>query len=296
MLDAVWHLWKAETPVSAYPPGVLQRAMGGGGEDDAKKNAVTRLDHHQVLLPLENVMKEEGTAEQPFPLVPMLSKMDDDTAASSSRKAAFLASTDGEGYGYNGRIDELRSSEFSRLKAGSAYLDHAGAPPYSESLLRDAFAVLERSLLGNPHSLNDAAGASAAAVDAARNATLAHFNAPCGEYACIFSAGATAALRAGRGGGKQLEEKLKVGGANFARGKTKNSCSFCGSSTNHFKLPSSLKKKTHCSRGRLSNFSYEEAKKDVLLQGNPVRSWSQMRSLGRSRASSGTLGRTTRAS
>ena len=76
-----------------------------------------------------------------------------------------------------------------------AYCDHAGAPPYAESLVRDRASALTSTLLGNPHSAHDAAGATSAAVDAARDATLEHFNAPLGEYAVVFTAGATAAMR-----------------------------------------------------------------------------------------------------
>ena len=98
------------------------------------------------------------------------------------------------GYGYGGRIHDIRRKEFSRLR-DVAYVDHAGAPPYSEALVRECMSTLETSLLGNPHSMHDAGAATASAVEAARSATLEHFNAPLGEYEVVFTSGATAALR-----------------------------------------------------------------------------------------------------
>ena len=50
-------------------------------------------------------------------------------------------------YGYAavgapGHIDIIRRDEFRRLE-GVAYLDHAGAPPYSEALVRECMTVLQ---------------------------------------------------------------------------------------------------------------------------------------------------------
>ena len=90
--------------------------------------------------------------------------------------------------------DLVRAEEFARLD-GVAYCDHAGAPPYSESLVRECMTELTSKLLGNPHSFHGAASTTAAAVAAARDATLQHLNAPVGEYVVVFTSGATAALR-----------------------------------------------------------------------------------------------------
>lgn len=109
------------------------------------------------------------------------------------------------GYGYGDRIDAIRREEFSRLHAaGVTYADHAGAPPHSEALVRECAAMMEATLLGNPHSggggggdlnVRSSSSASSGSIEAARCATLEHFNAPCGEYAVVFTSGATAALR-----------------------------------------------------------------------------------------------------
>ena len=90
--------------------------------------------------------------------------------------------------------DLVRAEEFARLD-GVAYCDHAGAPPYSESLVRECMTELTSKLLGNPHSSHGAASTTAAAVAAARDATLQHLNAPVGAYVVVFTSGATAALR-----------------------------------------------------------------------------------------------------
>ena len=124
-------------------------------------------------------------------------------AGDGPRDAPASASASRDAAGPGGCFDSeeisretRRDADFSRLdRAGVAYCDHAGAPPYAESLVRECASALTSTLLGNPHSAHDAAGATSAAVDAARDATLEHFNAPLGEYAVVFTAGATAAMR-----------------------------------------------------------------------------------------------------
>ena len=73
-----------------------------------------------------------------------------------------------EGYGYGGRIASFRANEFARIDdSGVAYCDHAGAPPHSESLVRESLRMMERTLLGNPHSAHDAGARTKALVDEA---------------------------------------------------------------------------------------------------------------------------------
>ena len=69
------------------------------------------------------------------------------------------------------------------------------ARPHSESLVRESLRMMERTLLGNPHSAHDAGARTKALVDEARDATLTHLNAPFGEYAVVFTSGATGAMR-----------------------------------------------------------------------------------------------------
>ena len=99
-------------------------------------------------------------------------------------------------YGYGGRIDSIRANEFGHLdEDGVAYCDHAGAPPHSSALVREALTTLESTLLGNPHSAHDAGATTRSLIDEARDATLTHLNAPIGEYAVVFTSGATGAVR-----------------------------------------------------------------------------------------------------
>ena len=100
----------------------------------------------------------------------------------------------GSMYGYGGRIDSIRANEFGHLD-GVAYCDHAGAPPHSSALVREALTTLESTLLGNPHSAHDAGATTRSLIDEARDATLTHLNAPIGEYAVVFTSGATGAVR-----------------------------------------------------------------------------------------------------
>jgi selenocysteine lyase/cysteine desulfurase len=109
-------------------------------------------------------------------------------------RARFLASH--PGYAATGRLDELRASEYARLDAtGHVYLDYTGGGLYSESQLREHQELLRRAVLGNPHSLNPESLASTRLVEEARKAVLDFFGASPDEYAAIFTANATGALK-----------------------------------------------------------------------------------------------------
>lgn len=113
-----------------------------------------------------------------------------------SLKAEFLK-TYGEHYGYPGgekSIEEIRDTEFRRLN-GLVYLDHAGATLYSESQMRAVSEDLTTNLYGNPHSQSDSSVASSDIISSARQQVLAYCNASPKEYKCIFTSGATAALK-----------------------------------------------------------------------------------------------------
>ncbi|KAL2495750.1 Molybdenum cofactor sulfurase [Forsythia ovata] len=103
----------------------------------------------------------------------------------------------GEDYGYPNspkNIDELRATEFKRLD-DVAYLDHAGATLYSESQMDAIFKDFNSTLYGNPHSQSDCSLTTSDIVDEARRQVLNFFNASPREYKCIFTSGATAALK-----------------------------------------------------------------------------------------------------
>jgi selenocysteine lyase/cysteine desulfurase len=93
-------------------------------------------------------------------------------------------------------LDRLRATEYSYLDAGRhVYLDYAGAGLPAQAQL-DAHAERMRGrCFGNPHSENPASAASTELIERARLAVLAHFNAPPGEYAAIFTPNATGACR-----------------------------------------------------------------------------------------------------
>ncbi|HKE77836.1 MAG TPA: aminotransferase class V-fold PLP-dependent enzyme [Solirubrobacteraceae bacterium] len=93
-------------------------------------------------------------------------------------------------------IDELRATDYARLDAeGDVYLDYTGGSLYAESQIAEHLRSLGGGVFGNPHSMSPTSSASTALVERARAAVLQYFNAPEGEYECIFTQNATAALR-----------------------------------------------------------------------------------------------------
>ncbi|KAL6047501.1 Molybdenum cofactor sulfurase, partial [Balamuthia mandrillaris] len=109
------------------------------------------------------------------------------------RKQNFLQRF-GEDYGYGGRLERIRSTQFSRL-AGVTYLDHAGATLHSETLLLEAVKDLNTCLLGNTHSQNPSSATTLERVQHVRHRVLRLFNASPTEYGLIFTHGCTAALK-----------------------------------------------------------------------------------------------------
>ncbi|PON58797.1 Glycine dehydrogenase [Trema orientale] len=111
-------------------------------------------------------------------------------------KNSFLREFGGA-YGYpNGpkSIDEIRATEFKRLD-GLVYLDHAGATLYSESQMEAIFTDLSTNVYGNPHSQSDSSSATSDIVREARQQVLDYCKASPKDYSCIFTSGATAALK-----------------------------------------------------------------------------------------------------
>ncbi|XP_071725755.1 molybdenum cofactor sulfurase isoform X2 [Rutidosis leptorrhynchoides] len=103
----------------------------------------------------------------------------------------------GESYGYPNapnNIDHIRATEFKRLD-GNVYLDHAGATLYSETQMEAIFKDLTTSVYGNPHSQSSSSLATSDIVEDARLQVLKLCNACPKEYKCIFTSGATAALK-----------------------------------------------------------------------------------------------------
>ncbi|XP_030494154.2 molybdenum cofactor sulfurase isoform X2 [Cannabis sativa] len=100
-------------------------------------------------------------------------------------------------YGYPNSpntIDEIRATHFKRLD-GLVYLDHAGATLYSELQMEAIFKDLSSNVYGNPHSQSDSSSATSDIVREARQQVLDFCKASPKEYSCIFTSGATAALK-----------------------------------------------------------------------------------------------------
>ncbi|XP_010537782.1 PREDICTED: molybdenum cofactor sulfurase isoform X2 [Tarenaya hassleriana] len=104
----------------------------------------------------------------------------------------------GDYYGYPDgpkNIDEIRKTEFKRLNEGVVYLDHAGATLYSELQMEKIFKDFTGNVYGNPHSQSDISSATSDIIADARQKVLEYFNASPKDYSCIFTSGATAALK-----------------------------------------------------------------------------------------------------
>ncbi len=93
-------------------------------------------------------------------------------------------------------LDELRRREYGRLdEQGHVYLDYTGGGLYADSQLEAHMALLRRHVFGNPHSHNPTSLAMTERVEQARAAVLDFFHTTADEYAVIFTANASAALK-----------------------------------------------------------------------------------------------------
>lgn len=91
---------------------------------------------------------------------------------------------------------QLRAEEFARLDAGGhAYLDYTGSALYAERQVRAHAELLSRSVFGNPHSENPTSLESTRVIEEARARVLRFLDAPPEEYAVIFTANASAAIK-----------------------------------------------------------------------------------------------------
>ncbi len=91
---------------------------------------------------------------------------------------------------------ELRRREFARLeRQQQAYLDYTGSGLYPERLVRAHFERLRDGVFGNPHSAHDPSLASTAIIEEARASVLAFLDADPAEYAVVFTANASAAIK-----------------------------------------------------------------------------------------------------
>ena len=94
------------------------------------------------------------------------------------------------------QIDDLRATDYARLdRLHHVYLDYTGGGLYAESQLRQHMALLADNVFGNPHSNNPTSLAMTHLVERARAYVLEFFNASPAEYAVVFTANASGALK-----------------------------------------------------------------------------------------------------
>jgi len=93
-------------------------------------------------------------------------------------------------------LDALRASEFARLdRLGHIYLDYTGGGLYAESQVRRHMGLLLDLVFGNPHSSSPTSQLSTELVERCRAHVLRFFNASPDEYAVVFTANASHALK-----------------------------------------------------------------------------------------------------
>ena len=93
------------------------------------------------------------------------------------------------------RLDTLRGSEYRRLdEQRHIYLDYTGGGLHAESQVREHAELLNRSVLGNPHSASLTSSGTTDLVEQTRQEVLQWFNAA-GAYTAVFTQNATAALK-----------------------------------------------------------------------------------------------------
>ncbi len=93
-------------------------------------------------------------------------------------------------------LDHLRLTEYARLDVNSqVYLDYTGGGLYAESQILRHHRLLSEHIFGNPHSSNPSSLASTELVEHTRDYILRFFHADPDEYAAIFTANASGALK-----------------------------------------------------------------------------------------------------
>ncbi|KAL1945485.1 hypothetical protein VTO73DRAFT_2336 [Trametes versicolor] len=137
--------------------------------------------------------RDEKRSYDPPPLYAISTTPDIIEDAAADAYKAFLKEY--PQYQLTWMLDALRRSDFSRLdRSGETYVDYMGASIYPASLIRVCHGFLQRSLLGNTHSVSNTSRLSAACADEARQTVLDFFRAPPG-YTVVFTPNATGALK-----------------------------------------------------------------------------------------------------
>jgi molybdenum cofactor sulfurtransferase len=93
-------------------------------------------------------------------------------------------------------LDDLRAREFARLdREGHVYLDYTGGGLYGTSQVDRHRELLRAHVFGNPHSQNPTSALATELVERCRARVLRFFQASPDEYAVVFTANATHALK-----------------------------------------------------------------------------------------------------
>ena len=118
--------------------------------------------------------------------------MGDDTPATARERFLSAYPT----YVETASFDEVRTREFARLdEAGVVYLDYTGGGLYPSSVVTAHAEFLNHHVLGNPHSANRPSALAGERIEQCRAHVLRYFNADPAEYAVVFTANASHALK-----------------------------------------------------------------------------------------------------
>ena len=99
-------------------------------------------------------------------------------------------------YAETDALDALRDTEFRRLDEQQLiYFDYTGGGLYPSSIVLGHAEFLATHVLGNPHSANPASALAAERIARCRAHVLRFFNASADEYAVVFTANASQALK-----------------------------------------------------------------------------------------------------
>ncbi|XP_069476626.1 molybdenum cofactor sulfurase [Ambystoma mexicanum] len=98
------------------------------------------------------------------------------------------------GYGYGGRITDIRREEFSRI-GDMTYLDNVGTTLFAHSMVENFTKDITGSVYGNPHSQNVSSKLTHDTIEHVRYRILQHFNTTPDDYTVIFTSGCTAAIK-----------------------------------------------------------------------------------------------------
>jgi selenocysteine lyase/cysteine desulfurase len=120
----------------------------------------------------------------------------DSATGSSFREAQSAFTAARPGYERTRALDELRAREFSRLDAlHQVYLDYTGSGLYAGWQVARHGELLLGHVFGNPHSSNPTSALSTRLVERCRRRVLGFFGADPDEYAVVFTANASHALK-----------------------------------------------------------------------------------------------------